>query len=116
MLITAIILMFQILFVVSANLLVKVGAVKANETSNGWLDFFNNYLISGIIFFGLSFITMIFLLKRLPLNLAQAYLSLQYVAVTLAAYFILKESISKTAWLGILLIAGGVIIVGKTVA
>ena len=116
MLTTIFIIALQIFFVVTANLLIKTGASKSNNHDSKIIGLFNKRILVGISSFVMAFVVMVFVLKRLPLNLAQAYLSLQYVAVTLAAFFILKEPISKTGWVGITLIALGVVVVGKTVA
>jgi len=51
-------------------------------------------------------------LSRIPLNVAQSFASAQFVAVILAAAFVLSEPVDGFQWLGITCIAVGIVIVG----
>jgi undecaprenyl phosphate-alpha-L-ara4N flippase subunit ArnE len=76
----------------------------------------NFYTLLGLVCFGTTVLNLVFILQRMPLNVVIAFLSIQYVAVTFAGYFILGEKISKTRWIGISLIAFGITVVSTTYA
>jgi drug/metabolite transporter (DMT)-like permease len=48
----------------------------------------------------------------MPLNVAQSFAALQFVAVILASAWFLGEPISGVRWLGIALIIAGILTVG----
>ncbi|MDH3742322.1 MAG: hypothetical protein OER56_12070 [Hyphomicrobiales bacterium] len=111
---TAVLLLFMISFTVIANLLLKQGAmVPASERVFlgifGWKSFLG---FVGFAFAGLSYAVV---LRWLPLNVAQSFASIQFVAVILASAVILSESIPPLRWLGIALITTGVLLVSSTV-
>lgn len=95
---------------VAANLLMKTGASAGGAT---YLDKFLNWrVLIGLGFFGSAALAYIFILSRIPLNVAQSYAALQFVAVILASSLILNEPISWPQWCGIALTAGGVALIG----
>jgi len=100
---------------VIANLLFKTGAMNAAK-SEGLIAFLNPYVIGGVATFAVSAAIYIVVLQWLPLNVAQSYLSLQFVAVVLASALILAEPIATLQWVGIALIAAGVFLVGHATA
>lgn len=104
----------MIVLTVSANLMLKIGAMAppAQRVVIGLLSWQSLF---GLALFGLAGIIYAFVLRFLPLYVAQAFASVQYVAVVLAASFILREAISPTCWLGIACIAVGIAVVGMAV-
>jgi undecaprenyl phosphate-alpha-L-ara4N flippase subunit ArnE len=96
---------------VIANLLFKTGAMNAAKGA-GLLAFLNPYLIGGVATFGVSAAIYIVVLQWLPLNVAQSYLSAQFVAVVLASALFLSEPISTLQWVGIGFITAGIFLVG----
>ncbi len=104
----------MISFTVVANLILKQGAmVPASERVlfgvMGWKSFV------GLVAFGCAGLIYAVVLRWLPLNVAQSIASIQFVAVILASAVILSEPIPPMRWLGIVLIALGVLLVGTTV-
>lgn len=98
-------------FTVAANLLLKVGAeVPASERILfgvlGWKS------AAGLALFGLSGLVYAVVLRAVPLNVAQAFTSAQFVGVVLAASLILREPIAPTRWVGIGCICIGILLVG----
>tara|TARA_R110002167_G_scaffold45545_5_gene136841 strand:+ start:1026 stop:1382 length:357 start_codon:yes stop_codon:yes gene_type:complete len=96
---------------VGASIMMKIGATAPAARRllfglAGW------EALVGVGLFGLSAIAYTVALRYLPLNLAQSFAALQFVGVILAAAVILSEPISVTRWLGIALIAVGILIVG----
>lgn len=99
-------------FTVLANLVLKVGA-QAEGVGRVWpLTVVNLRVVAAAGAFGMAFLFYAMLLKRLPLSLAQAILSMQFVLVILAANVLLGEQIGTVRWAGIALMAVGLAIVG----
>ena len=93
----------------AGNVLLKLGADAARfETISSLLDW---KLLLGAALFGCALMLYILLLKRMPLNVAQCFMSLQFVGVILAAYFVLHEPLPALRVAGVTLIALGVILV-----
>jgi drug/metabolite transporter (DMT)-like permease len=71
--------------------------------------------VAGLALFGCGGIVYAFLLRRVPLNIAQVFTSAQFVGVVGAANLVLGEPISPARWLGIACIGFGIVLVGATV-
>jgi drug/metabolite transporter (DMT)-like permease len=94
---------------VLANLSLKQG------DSSAWLpNIVNLHVMGGAAFFAFAFLFYALVLRRLPLSLAQAIFSVQFVLVILAAHLVLHESIGGVRWLGIGLMAAGLLVVGMS--
>ncbi len=96
---------------VCGNVLMKQGAmVPASQRIllgiMGWRTFFGFgvFLIAGLLYS--------WLLRWVPLNVAQSFASLQFVAVILASALFLAEPIPPARWIGIAFILVGIVIVG----
>jgi drug/metabolite transporter (DMT)-like permease len=100
-------------FTVGANLMLKLGA-RASEAERvfgllGWKS------VAGLALFGCGGIVYSFLLRQVPLNIAQVVTSAQFVGVVVAASLVLGEPISPARWLGIACIGFGIVLVGAIV-
>jgi undecaprenyl phosphate-alpha-L-ara4N flippase subunit ArnE len=99
----------MIALTVTANIMMKIGAsVPAVERpifGIAWQS------CLGVSAFGGAAVIYAWILQWLPLNVAQSFTSLQFVAVILAATLILGEPISAARWVGIGLIAVGIVVV-----
>ncbi len=103
----------MITLTVVANLLMKTGAVMGRDAGGPWLDQFANWRIAlGLVCFGSAAMFYIFVLRSLPLNIAQSFAAAQFVAVIIASAVALSEPIGPAQWIGIVLIASGIAIVG----
>lgn len=91
----------------------KVGSAKFNIKNLLDIDNFTVYI--GLILFAIALVVWIFILKKLPLNVAQSFSVLQFVGVILASWLVLSEPISGLRWVGIVFVILGVLIVGWTV-
>ena len=98
---------------VAANLMLKIGASTpaAERVVFGMLGWKS---VAGLALFGCAGLLYAFVLRFVPLNLAQAFAGAQYVGVILAAAFILGEPISPARWVGIACICCGIALVGTT--
>src|SRR6516165_12508760 len=102
----------MVAFTVAANLMLKLGA-GAPEAERvfgllGWKS------VVGLALFGFGGIVYAFLLRRVPLNIAQVFTSAQFVGVVVAASLVLGEPISPARWVGIACISFGIALVGLT--
>lgn len=109
-----IVLMFigMISCTVIANLLLKTGAVSGDAAREGLAHLLNWRVASGLVAFGLAAALYLLILRWLPLNVAQSFTAAQFVAVILASAWILSEPINRGQWVGITLIAVGIVVVG----
>jgi multidrug transporter EmrE-like cation transporter len=98
---------------VAANLLMKQGAMvpAADRVILGVLGWTS---VAGLAMFGVSGLIYSWVLRFLPLNVAQSFAAAQFVAVILASSAVLAEPITAARWIGILLIALGILLVGLT--
>ena len=96
---------------VVGNLLLKVGSGQKGVSSIWPVSLLNLQTFLGAIAFCLAMIFYIMVLKRTALNLAQSIFAAQFVLVILAANFVLNEPIGLYRWVGIALIALGMIVV-----
>lgn len=71
-------------------------------------------VVIGLVLFGISAAMWLIVLSRIPLSLAYPFAGLTYVFVTVFSKFILKEEVPGIRWLGLVLIVGGIILVGRS--
>jgi drug/metabolite transporter (DMT)-like permease len=111
-LITGILILAAVTFTVTANLVLKTGTQQQGFGTLWPLTVVNTQTIVSASAFALAFLFYAMLLKRIPLSLAQAILSVQFVLVILAANVLLDEQVGWIRWIGIALVAAGLIVVG----
>lgn len=71
--------------------------------------FISPYVILGFTMYGLSSISWLFVLKKLPLSIAYPTLSLSYIIIVIMSYFLFSEPLTPSKIIGVLLIMTGVI-------
>jgi drug/metabolite transporter (DMT)-like permease len=101
----------MISFTVTGNLLLKTGA---SAYSGALSNLFNWRVFGGLATFALGAVFYVLILTRLPLNVAQSFAALQFVAVVTASLFVLHEPIGTLRWIGIGFIVVGILLVGKS--
>jgi len=98
---------------VIGNLLMKVGASAARPD---WLLGLAAWeSVAGLSLFALAALCYMLVLKVVPLSVAQCLMAGQFVGVVLGAAVILAEPISPMRWVGIIMIAMGIAVVGLSV-
>jgi undecaprenyl phosphate-alpha-L-ara4N flippase subunit ArnE len=103
----------MIAFTVVANLLMKIGAsVPFSERPIFAVIAWQSLL--GVAAFGCAAVIYAWLLQWMPLNVMQSLAALQFIAVILASSVALSEQIPTVRWLGITLIAAGIVVVTLT--
>ena len=96
---------------IAANLLLKIGATQpASERFVfgivGW------HGLAGFSCWGVAAVLYAWVLQWLPLNVAQSLLTAQFAGVILASALVLGEPIGTTRWIGMAMIAAGIVVVG----
>jgi len=102
----------MISFTVTANMLLKTGAVLGEPAHGSIIHLLNWRIVLGLVSFGLAACFYILILQWLPLNVAVSFTAAQFIAVILASTWLLSEPIGPGQWVGITLIALGISIVG----
>jgi drug/metabolite transporter (DMT)-like permease len=111
-LVTALFIAAAIACTVLANLMLKTGA-QSHGIGPFWpLTVVNAKVLTAAAGFAMAFLFYTMTLKRMPLSLAQAIFSVQFVLVILAASLVLQEEIGTARWIGIALMAVGLAVVG----
>ncbi|AFK85906.1 MULTISPECIES: EamA family transporter [Thermoanaerobacterium] len=101
--------MFYLIFLVLLGAAGHVFAKIATFTLKSFADMFKNpYVFFAVFCYGLSFILWIMFLKNRTLSQTVPLNSLTYVAVALLSYFIFKERLNISQYIGILVIMLGV--------
>lgn len=94
---------------VCASLLLKIGA--SDEPTPLLLNLLSYKSFFGLCCFGLGGLAYAWFLRWVPLSVAQAVLSSQYIFTILGAWIILRESIDPAQWVGFVLAGVGIGIV-----
>ena len=103
----------MILFTVIANLLLKTGAMMGREAGGEWwMQLANWRILAAFSSFAVAVLFYTWLLRTVPLNVAQSFTAAQFVFTILAAAAILGEPVGGVRWIGIALIAAGIAVVG----
>jgi drug/metabolite transporter (DMT)-like permease len=109
--VTAALILGSMTCTVLGNLALKVGAQRPSAFAGWPANVINLQVAMGAAWFALAFLFYALVLRRLPLSLAQAIFSVQFVLVILAANLVLHESIGGMRWMGIALMAVGLLVV-----
>lgn len=109
--VTAALTLCSMTLTVLANLSLKVGVQRQGDLVSRPFTLINTHVALGAASFALAFLFYALVLRRLPLSLAQAIFSVQFVFGVLAANLVLHESIGTARWMGIALVAAGLLVV-----
>jgi uncharacterized membrane protein len=70
-------------------------------------------LIGGFVLFGLGGLTLVLALKQGELSIIYPFISLSFIWVTLLSIFFLGEKLVPMQWLGLIIVALGVVFVAR---
>jgi len=101
------------LFGAYGSLYLKLGSKKTNKKIASFL--MNKNLIKGIVFYILSTIIYIYLLKKIELSILYPITSLTYIWVLMLSKTHLNEKVSNTKMMGVSLIILGIITINLTI-
>jgi drug/metabolite transporter (DMT)-like permease len=100
---------------VAANVLLKLGA-REPEASRIFFGFLGWKGVFGLGCFAVSGLTYSWVLRWMPLNVAQSLMTVQYIAVILACALLLGEVMTPFRLMGIALITAGIVLVSISYA
>jgi undecaprenyl phosphate-alpha-L-ara4N flippase subunit ArnE len=95
----------------SAQLLLRKAALSGATPSNPLSLLTNAWFVIGLAAYGLSVLTWLVVLRRVPLSIAAPFIALVYVLVPIASRTVFAETITTRMWLGMLLVVLGVTLV-----
>lgn len=75
---------------------------------------FNPFVFSGLCLFVVSSVIWLVVLSRLELSFVYPMVSIAYVVVAIASYFLLGEAVTIIRWAGILTICIGVFLISRS--
>lgn len=103
----------------TAQIFLKKGMLKIGNMEICFSNFFcligrlfkNVWLITGIIFFGISFLSYLFVLSNLQLNIVYPVIvSAGIILISFFSWLLFKETFSKSQILGIIIIIFGIFV------
>lgn len=97
----------------AAQLLLRKAALSGAVPTNPMSLVGNPWFMSGIAAYGVSVLTWLVVLRRVPLSVAAPFVALVYVLVPLASRAVFQDVVSPRMWIGMALIAVGVTIVAQ---
>jgi drug/metabolite transporter (DMT)-like permease len=105
----------------TANLLIKKGALKIIPLSFSFSNIIsfifqvatNIFIMSGLIIFAAGFFLWVAVLSKIQVSIAAPLMSISYILITIFAYFFLKEPLTLSKILGILIIILGIYLITR---
>ncbi|MFN6517295.1 MAG: EamA family transporter [Nostoc sp. CreGUA01] len=108
-------LMLVVLFGTVANVSLKYGLyiTSSNKEASASIRnlLFSRYFVIWFICYGIMTLLWLYVLRTVPLSQAFPVLGLMYALIPIASYYLLKEKVVLSQWLGISIIITGVILV-----
>ena len=97
----------------SAQLLLRKAALSGAVPTSPASLVTNVHFLVGLAAYGVSVLTWLFVLKRVPLTVAAPFVALVYVLVPLASRSVFGDAIHTRMWLGMALVVAGVTLVAQ---
>ncbi|SDN34991.1 Multidrug transporter EmrE [Paenibacillus sp. yr247] len=103
-------LLLNVLMLVTGQVLFKLGLAKNGGVtfSNAWKAIFTPFIFTGLTLYVMTTLLWFVILSRMPLSIAYPFQSLSYVFGLIIAFYIFKEPVSITKWIGVAIIILGV--------
>ncbi|MCK9346421.1 MAG: EamA family transporter [Bacteroidales bacterium] len=104
--------LLQTILLASGQVCLKVSMERMDKFSFTWVYFkqlLTNwyFALAGVLFLSATVLWM-YILKHYPFSIAYPITSFAYVFGMLAAFFIFREAIPPTRWIGVFLIVTGI--------
>ncbi|MGV2290661.1 EamA family transporter [Trinickia sp. YCB016] len=96
-----------VLFAAIGQVALKAGA----DGRQALVEFFNAWIVFGLICYGAGTLLWIFSLSRTGLTVVYPFTALTFVLVYVAGIFVFGEHIGFSQWFGVALILGGLYLV-----
>ncbi len=116
------IILFSVFLNALAQILLKRGVMFFNNTHVSaanllklyWNAATNYYVLGGLLCYGISVLTWMFVLSKTEVSYSYPFLSIGYILSAIAGYYFFQEHISFTRIFGITIICIGVIIIARS--
>jgi undecaprenyl phosphate-alpha-L-ara4N flippase subunit ArnE len=100
------------------QIILKIGMSKNGELTFALLPmikaFTNVYVLSGLVFYGVSLIIWLVVLSKENLSFVYPMVAFSYVVTTILARFFLHEEVPGLRWFGLTLIIFGIVCVARS--
>ncbi|MCI3945748.1 EamA family transporter [Pseudomonas syringae] len=111
------------LLLITACLLTCLGQIAQKRAVEDWRGRFpgalaalcSRWLWLAVACLGLGLLTWLIVLQHMEVGVAYPMLGVNFVLITLVGRFVFKEPVDLRHWLGIVLILGGVLLLGRQV-
>ncbi|MGH2786480.1 MAG: EamA family transporter [Actinomycetota bacterium] len=91
----------------------RIGAAQVTDAADTILRAVKEpRLWAGLFLFGISALFWLVVLSRVPLSVAYPFVGMSYVLVVLLSRFVLHEQVPASRWLGVFVVAAGIVIIG----
>jgi drug/metabolite transporter (DMT)-like permease len=97
----------------AAQLLLRKAALTGASPEDPISLLKSGWFFTGLVAYGFSVLSWLFVLKRVPLSIAAPLVALVYVGVPLASRIVFSDAITPKMWLGMLLVVLGVSLVAQ---
>lgn len=110
-----ILLILNVLLLVSGQLLWKTGMDRIGDWGPGTIISLikSPYIIGGGVVYVVATLLWLFILSRMPFSIAYPFQSLAYVIGIVMGYYLFKEVVTPTQWVGAAIIVMGVYLIAK---
>lgn len=110
---TILLILFNVLLLTSGQILWKKGLLQVGGINVGNISqvMFSPLILAGLALYAMATVVWFVVLSKADLSYAYPLQSMAYILGVLAAWFIFKEVIPPTRWLGVLVIIAGVALV-----
>jgi drug/metabolite transporter (DMT)-like permease len=108
-------LLLNVILLVSGQMLWKIGASSINEWGFQTIIYLlrSPYFIGGGVLYVFATFIWMYIISKMPFSVAYPIQSLSYALGVIMAYFIFKEQVDMSQWLGVLVIIFGVYLIAK---
>lgn len=105
----------NVLMLVSGQVLFKMGVsnVEKWNLQTALSLLLNPCILIGFALYGITTVLWLYILSKMPFSIAYPFQSLAYVLGMIVAYFLFKEHVSLTQWIGMTVIVLGVFLISK---
>ena len=95
------------------NRIGRIGSAQVSEAGDTLLRAAKEPLLwVGLILFGISALFWLVVLSRVPLSVAYPIVGISYILIVLFARIFLNEHVPPVRWLGVIVVAVGIAIIG----
>ena len=120
-LISIALLVVSVVFAIAGQLTLKIAMQRFGRIGRGEVSTPRHTIVrglkeprlwAGMTLFGISAVFWIVVLSRIPLSVAYPFVGVSYVLIVAMSRFLLHEDVPPLRWVGVIVVATGIAIVG----